>query len=104
MNDFIKIDKKLSIYFKDIKPDLLEDGQWQTLFLGSWLCDYIITKNALLKDNFDGTFNDVNFHGIIHLYSQNEQIKQEFKAKYTDGKLINILEVENHEDKHWSKY
>ncbi len=101
MNDFLKIDFKLLPPVKNKKPKFFENANWQTLSLGSWLADYIITENALFQIFPNAKTVDANFHGIIHFYSQDSEIKSEFKAKYTDGKLISIIEVFDKESKHW---
>ena len=93
MNDFIRVEQNISDILKNIEPKLFEIADWQTLTLGCWLRDFVITENGLLQDNYDGTFTDVEYHGIIHFYFQHEKIKQEFNAKFTDGKLVEITEV-----------
>lgn len=102
LNNFIKVDYKLLPIVKNVKPEKFANIEWQTLSIDNWLADYIITENALLYfDHFNNKTKDINYHGMIHFYSQESNIKQEFKAKYTDGKLISIVQVTNKHDKHW---
>lgn len=98
MFDYIKIDKKLAHYFENISYDIIVNEFWQTKSLDNCLRDYIITENALLIKDHNGNFVNSNFHGIIRFYSQDLETNREFKAKYTDGKLINIIEVEKDEE------
>ena len=97
----LKIDYKLLPKVRAKTPQIFENVEWQTQLNIFCLNDLIITSDALLVDNYDGTFRDANFHGIINFYSQEAEIKNEFKAKYTDGKLVSIIEVKQKADKHW---
>lgn len=102
LENYIKIDYKLLPQVKNKNAEFFKNADWQTLSLNSCLADYVITENALLYFNHvNNKTEDVHFHGIIHFYNQDSEIKNEFKAKYTDGKLINISEVFDQESKHW---
>lgn len=102
LNNFIKIDYKLLPIVKNVKPEKFSDILWVTYSIETMLADYIITEDALLYvDHVNDKIEDSNHHGIIHFFSQNGDIKQQFKAKYTDGKLVSIIQVQKN-DRHWS--
>lgn len=102
LNNFIKIDYKLLPIVKNVNPEKFSDILWVTYSIETMLADYIITEDALLCVNHQhGNDEDVNYHGIIHFFSHSRDIKQQFKAKYTDGKLVSIIQVQKN-DRHWS--
>ena len=100
MEDIITIDYQLLPIIENIENKKFKDVRWFTEYLCSRLRDYTITKDALLLyDIFSKTYSDFDFHGMIHIYSQ--EVEEEFKVKYTDGKLISIVQIIENCDKHW---
>lgn len=90
---FIKIDFELLPKIDGFDCETFKTITWETFGFGEHHQDYTITKNGLLKDKYDNTFLNLNYHGIIKFYSQD--VNHKFKAKYTDGKLASIVQIFN---------
>ena len=97
MYDNIKIDQKLLPYIGNIESNYFEDADWQTKSLDKALDTVILTENSLIEINFstkqERIIND--YHGFVQFYTSISGIWYEFKAKYTDGKLVSIVQVFN---------
>ena len=66
LNNYIKIDYKLLPVVKNVKPEKFSNIEWVTESIENMMADYTITENALmLRDYFNDTIKDVNYHGII---------------------------------------
>lgn len=58
------------------------------------LCDAIcITDEGRL---FRGTL-DLNYHGLFNFYRDLDKVWYEYEAKFTDGNLVEIIEMEMEE-------
>lgn len=81
--------------FDDVKCEVpLPDGyngEWfQTKdFECSMLDKYVIRADGRLL-RYD---EDTNFHGILNFYDLKNGVWHEYNAKFTDGKLIEIVHV-----------
>ena len=99
MEDMIIIDYQLLPIIENTDPQKFKDITWWTEYLYCRNRDYIITKDALLQEDPPRKPVDFNFHGIIHIYSGS--VEEEFKVKYTDGKLVSIVLITEYWEKHW---
>lgn len=63
---------------------LLLDGHWEPPFPSEdrqWVADPPL---------------DTNFHGFVNFYTNNDgDEREEYNAKFTDGKLVSVQRVEN---------
>lgn len=71
------------------------DPDWQTKDLDNLLDNYIIEDSGELFRERDYIRDKINFHGVIGFHSNVGKWSEnydwyEFKAKFTDGKLIEI--------------
>lgn len=116
MCDFIHINKNLLPLLDEEKNALSETMEWQTESLSNLFVDYYIKGDGVFTKSFDlkeeskrlkktnrilystdfeklnERYENVNFHGLIHFYSQAEGVDYEFTAKFTDGVLIQIVQ------------
>ena len=101
MEDHLTIDYQLLPIIENTDPEKFKDISWRTEYLCSRNRDYIITKDALLLDDYyiKSRITDFNYHGMIHIYSHD--VEEEFKVKNTDGKLVSIVLITEYWDKHW---
>jgi len=94
MFDRVEIDKEITLPFKE-KPDSLDlsELELQTKCLDNLLSTYIIKKDGLYLLEGEKLINK-NFHGVLKFgaYHSTDLIDYafDFKAKYTDGVLVNI--------------
>ena len=61
------------------------------------LCTFTLTENSLIEVNLWNKEERVitDFHGHVQFYKSVSDVWYEFKAKYTDGKLVSIVQVFN---------
>ena len=95
MFDYIIIDQKLLPYMGNIASNYFENAEWQSKSLDKALDTVTITENSLIEVNLSNKEKRIitDFHGFINFYTYVSEIYYEFKAKYTDGKLVSIVEV-----------
>ncbi len=74
------------------------NGDWQTKSLDSILAKYEITDEGKLLlietgwlEDEDLAPKEIPFHGFIHFYGYVDEDSYEFYAKFTDGKLMEIM-------------
>lgn len=107
MFDWVKIDESIPL---PIPPQFLEDlpnFEFQTKSLQKTLNTYFLKKEGLfLVDEF-GRLIDSNFHGVLDFgaYHSTDLIDYlfDFKAKYTDGLLVDLKLTRFEEHFHESK-
>ena len=102
MFDYIKIDSKLLPYFGNVDPCLFENEFWQTKSLNRCLSVFTITENVLIEKTLSKEIIEIiDFHGMIRFYTTINAIWYQFDAKYTNGKLVSIIDsiTEDHINK-----
>ena len=95
MFDYIKIDQKLLPYIGNIDSNYFENEEWQSKSLRKALDTVTLTENCLIEVNLSDKEERIitDFHGFINFYTKVSGIWYEFKAKYTDGKLVSVVQV-----------
>jgi hypothetical protein len=58
----------------------------QTKSLECCLDTFTITANGRLV----GPYGDIDYHGFIHFGAYHDQISYEYRAKFTDGNLVEL--------------
>lgn len=92
MFDYIKIAPKLLPTTENLF--IPEDEWWQTKCLDKSLCYYQITKDGIFELTNKENPIDTKFHGFVQFYTSIDDVWLEFKAKFTDGKLVVIEKLE----------
>jgi len=124
MYDYVIIDKELLPLTKEEKDKIPQDIQWQSKSFDCIMTEVYFTKELTLQINrfeyetvpkeerpypdakglleFYGSMRRVNehledlpFHGYVEFYAQIEEEWFEFKAKFTDDKLVEIKRIYN---------
>ena len=97
MFDHVIIDPKLLPYVGNVKSNFFENADWQTKSLDNALCTFTLTENSLIELNLWNKEERVitDFHGHVQFYTSISDVWYEFKAKYTDGKLVSVVQVFN---------
>lgn len=95
MFDYILIDQKLLPYIGNIDSNYFENEEWQTKSLRKALDTVTLTENSLIEVNLSNKEERIitDFHGVINFCTYINKIWYEFEAKYTDGKLVSVVQV-----------
>ena len=91
MFDYIKIASKLLPTNENLF--IPEDEWWQTKSLDRSLKDFQITENGIIDISDKENPIDIEFHGFVQFYTSIDNFWLEFKAKFTDGKLVVIEKI-----------
>lgn len=97
MFDYLFIDIEMLPISDEIKEKVGDNPGWQTKSLDSTLSDVYITNEGELMVNFRYTSNEktkLQYHGYLNFYTFIDKEFFEFTAKFTDGKLIEIVRNE----------
>lgn len=98
MFDSIYVKPEMLPLPENIKILFTDDIEFQTKDLGKSLSRFRITPEKTLIE-FPYLYRkaeewEVDFHGIFNFYTSVDEVWYEFKAKFTNGKLEEIIRVE----------
>lgn len=106
MFDYIEVDKNidLDIPYDGLDPSKLE---FQTKCLDKTLSTYVLRKDGLYLLTEENKLQNINFHGVLDFgaYYDTDLVDYvlDFKAKYTDGLLVDLYSHRSQEFFHESK-